>query len=230
MTLTGHANHPPRLALSLVEGRSSRSASAVATRIDHAWESYRWTPLPKQTQAAAWTRLLSFTAHLLSDDRDEAIALNQAIATQSLLRWLQALNLSPDDAIAWLLNPEAEPDPLLDQLTQAAIAVVAAQTAEFNMQRAYHMRPTVERVACVRRFRRAFPVVNESVDGLPDWALADELPALHVLCLQEAVQQNAAAHAVKGDDMHPQQSRPHVQDTHQPAKTRPVPGDIPGPA
>lgn len=230
MRQTGHMNHPPEVTLSRIERRLAQDTHAIVAEIQQAWESYDWTPLLTQTQAAAWARLLSFTSHLLGIESSDSGALSQAIATQTLLRWLQVLRLSPDDAIAWLLNPEAEPDPLLEQLEQAAIADVAAQTAEFNMQRAYHMRPTVERVACVRRFRRAFPVVNESVDGLPDWALADELPALHVLCLQEAVQQNAAAHAVKGDDVHPQQSRPLVQDTHQPAETRPVPGDIPGPA
>lgn len=221
--------HNPQRRMILVEQRRSRGAHAATCSIERAWETYRWAPLPEQTQAAAWTRLLSFTKHLLGAEVTDANPIAEAMAAQTLQRWLHIIRLSPDDAIAWVLNPDAEPDPLLEQLEQAAIADATSQIAEMNMRLAYDMQPVPQRVACAQRMRDAFPTVGECLQGIPAWALADELPTMHGLCLQE-LQQRSASHAVEGEDMHDQQSHAIAQPTHQRAEAFPLPGRIPGQA
>ncbi|MEM9416315.1 MAG: hypothetical protein AAGA29_12685 [Planctomycetota bacterium] len=205
----------------------ARQSEAIAAGLQEAWETYRWAPLPEQTQAAAWTRLLSFTQNLLGAEVADANPVAEAMAAQTLQRWLHIIRLSPDDAIAWLLNPDAEPDPLLDQLEQAAIAEATSQIAEMNMRLAYDMQPIPQRVACAQRMRDAFPIVGAYLPGIPAWALADELPALHGLCLQE-LQQRSASHAVEGEDIHGQQSHAIAYPTHQRAEAFPLPGGVPG--
>lgn len=192
---TGPMNSPPELMIGRAESRLARGCEAITAGVQEAWETYRWSPLPEQTQTAAWTRLLSFTTHLLGAEMNDANPVAQAMAAQTLQRWLHITRLTPDDAIAWLLNPEAEPDPLLEQLEQAAIADATSQMAEFNMHMSYDMQTITQRVACAQRMRDAFPVVDTCLHGIPAWALADELPTLHGLCLQE-LQQQGAFHAV----------------------------------
>lgn len=227
MRPTGPLNSPPELMISRTERKLARQSEAIAAGLQDAWETYRWAPLPEQTQAAAWTRLVSFTQHLLGAEVTDANPVAEAMAAQTLQRWLHIIRLSPDDAIAWLLNPDAEPDPLLEQLEQAAVAHATSQIAEMNMRLAYDMQPIPQRVACAQRMRDAFPTVGECLQGIPAWALADELPALHGLCLQE-LQQRGVSHAVEVEDMHSQQSHAIAQPTHQRAEAISFPEGVPG--
>lgn len=229
MPPTGPTSHPAEVMIGRIEQRLALESQAIAAGIRQAWESYRWTPIPEQTQAAAWAQLLSFTSHLLGAEHGDVGPLSQAMATQAILRWLQALRLTPDDAVAWLLNPEADPGPLFEQLKQTANTDAQSQITQLNMRLAYDLLPAAQRVAHAQKLRDAFSAVDECLQAIPAWALIDELPALHGLCLQE-LQQSRASHAVNGEDLHPQQGPIFAQPTHQHDEARPVPGGVPGQA
>lgn len=218
MTLTGH---PERDRLVRIERTIVREAQAATALIKQAWDSYLWTSLPSHTQAAAWTRLLSFASHLLGIQGEATKPLAQAVATQSLMRWLKICRMSTGHAITWLLNAEAEPDRLLEALEQAAIADATPQIFERVMELEYGLRPPAERELCIRRLLAASPLVKEHLEGTPLWSLIDELPAIHRLCLEE-LQRSGGQDAVKGERPHPCQNRPDAQAAHHHAETEPV--------
>lgn len=223
MTSTGHPE-PNRLAR--IEQALMRDVQAATRPIEQAWAAYVWEPLPNPTQAAIWSRLLCFTSYLLGTAGHDTNPIIQAMAAQSLLRWLQRLGLDAGQAIVWLLDHRDMPYILLDSLARAAIADVTAQMTDAAMERSYHMMSPAERVACVNRLRKGFQTTDGCLNGLPSWAFADKLPAIHRLCVQE-LQHRAVFDAVEGEDSSKQPSRSIDQSIHQQAEACPVHGSVP---
>lgn len=184
MLPTGPTNSSP---VAAVEGYRSLASAELSSCVDAAWHTYRWEPLPDHSQATAWLRLLEFAAHLLghTPPGEKPTACDTGAVTFHLARWLQIIHLTLDDAVAWLIDPENEPDPLLEMLMQAAIADLSNQIADTAMLHTYRLRSVEQRIALVRQLRNTYAVVDESLAGMPDWAMSDELPALHSLCVQE---------------------------------------------
>jgi len=183
MTRTGPTDSPT---VTRIERHRSVLTASISMRVNHARASYTWVPLEDRTQHAAWTRLLSFAAHVLSciHEMPEPYNHNTPAVAGALLRWLQIAKTTPDDAVVWFITSDVDPEPLLERLVNAAAMDVTSQATESLFLRAYLLRPIAERIDLVRQLRERHPVVDDCLPRLPDWSFADDLSALHGLCAQ----------------------------------------------
>jgi hypothetical protein len=207
--------------LSRIEQVLRRDVQAATRPIEQAWASYVWEPLPDRTQAAAWSRLLSFSSHLLGIAEGITTPIAQAVATQSLSRWLKLLGMGIHQAILLILEHENKPDILLAYLVQAAAGDVTTQVTDLAMERSYHLLSPKERMAYIDRIRKAFPATDAGLNQLPSWAFVDKLPQLHRLCAQE-LQQRCANKALGEEPPPPWQNRSDAQAAHHHTETEPV--------
>lgn len=171
-----------RTRIAALEQRRQQMSESIISRFVHAFDTYRWYPLPQLTQAAAWERILDFVGHMLGASQEPHA---QAATTLATHHWLERLKIDADDAIAVLLDPDKEPDLLLREIGMTAIEAALTQLDDSLMQYEYKLLSASDRVACVQRMREAFPVMNGELNELPSWSLIGELPGLHRMCVEE---------------------------------------------